>query len=1094
MDAWIRLATGTGMRSAVGVADYFSKHLQSRKEAGALEGCVDYLSRSGRVKPLVHNPDLWRELGWDPDREDQPPAGLLQQLAQGCDRHRRRLTRGRSLFRAPKEFVVTVPAELSQALFDHPDRARTLLGGMVDRLLGEIEQVAIRQRVGKDKRIWKPGRLLCLIYLHAENRAGEVHYHAHVVIFLPAKAEDGSWRTWDNACSLNRLSKPGGGREKATNAMLRLAEQFGLEVVLVRGMAGDSPRMVPGATIFGAGTGGIAAGSLRRRRREEILAAQELKRVLGGVVPLTPRDLELVRRASGQKAIQALPKERRRQAIAKKLNDLGLLTDDGCVLPKVELAKRLRTYERDLALAQVQLEVGISLPGPGEREKHEAAASLVRAKREHVAAVVKEASGHEVDLAASAKAARLRWTEDYTRTLLLVHQAGSMGLQTTGIGQRERNLLSKLKGAGHLYKEKQHGRDAYHLSEFGTSKLREVRAQRGTLVDALLPGVRAELLAAAGSCPGAVGGGSSCPRKAPRAPGHPGGADVRGGSFQQPGAAGFPGGIPSLGSAAPEADPRPPEPDPGMAVARRMAYAALGSESGAGPGALRHPAPGAPGVAAGPGDGVRRDAVPEGAAHPGHGPELEGGAVRRLEGNSEVGRALGPLCLSGASGNAEGRGLRPPAGDLGDHRAWGGFPALPAARRRRGAQSRSVPLGRPGEAHGAGGEGSVDARATGAGHRGVRRDPRSQRDACPRLARGVRERGAAGRLGGGTACSRDPRAIRCLGALDLGAAASAGLVFRPGVPLHGGGQPLLLGAVGCVEGAFPLAAPAGFGLRPGGSGLLADALRHQIHPGSDLTNLRAGLDPLRAFGRSLVLLRPDLDLGRDARPWLADSFGPHVPDVEPGPQTSWMAQVLREVRVYEASDPQDLRELMALWEEEIREVFPNAELDVLRPIREYVELPDGRLHPVESVRITREGIQLGMDGLEAAHLAAEARCGRPSIPGPRSLAIAERLFREIYNFRPLEERDLRRPWPERLGRLVRQGWRLLLDRAVDLADHARQVKVHAAAERKSEDAMSSLEEAVKSLLERRPDEGQKRVRRGKGGSKGIGGGGSPWSR
>ena len=205
---------------------------------------------------------------------------------------------------------------------------------------------------------------------------------------------------------------------------------------------------------------------------------------------------------------------------------------------------------------------------------------------------------------------------------------------------------------------------------------------------------------------------------------------------------------------------------------------------------------------------------------------------------------------------------------------------------------------------------------------------------------------------------------------------------------------------------------------------------------------------------------------------------------------------MREVRAYEASDPQDLRELMMLWAEEIHEVFPEAELDVLRPNREYVELPDGRLHSIEPVRLTRVGVQLWMDGLEAAFLAAEARCGRLSTPGDRSLAVAERLFREAYNFRSLEEEeDLLRPWPERLGRLVRQGWRLLLDQAVDLADLARRAKVRDAAERKVEGgAMARSEEAIEPLAEGRMVGARNRVRRSKDGSMGIGGGGSPWSR
>ena len=367
MDAWIRFATGPGMGSSVGAVDYLFKHLQSTKEVGELGRCAGYLSRKGQVKPVVINPDLWREVGWDPDREEQPPASLLENLTRSRDRHERRLCGGRALFRAPKEVVITIPAELSLALYDHPERAIELLLGMARTVIGEVERVAVRYRIGKERRLWKPGRLLCLVYVHAENRAGEVHYHAHVVIFLPAMVEDRTWRTWDNGRVVRFFSRPGGVRDKATNAMLRIAERFGLEVNLVRGTAADAPRVSPGATIFGAGTGGIEAGSLNRKRRVEILAAQEIKRVLGGLVPMTPRDLELVRKFTGQAILQALPGDRRRQTLADKLNRLGLLTDDGCVLSKVELSKRLRIYEQDLALAQVQLEAGTSLPGTGQK-------------------------------------------------------------------------------------------------------------------------------------------------------------------------------------------------------------------------------------------------------------------------------------------------------------------------------------------------------------------------------------------------------------------------------------------------------------------------------------------------------------------------------------------------------------------------------------------------------------------------------------------------------------------------------------------------------------------------------------------------------
>ena len=77
----------------------------------------------------------------------------------------------------------------------------------------------------------------------------------------------------------------------------------------------------------------------------------------------------------------------------------------------------MKAYEQKLALAQVQLEAGISLPiGETFRE----AAQRVQKVREQVALI----AGPELDLGASTKAARIRWTKDYQRVLEMVRDAG----------------------------------------------------------------------------------------------------------------------------------------------------------------------------------------------------------------------------------------------------------------------------------------------------------------------------------------------------------------------------------------------------------------------------------------------------------------------------------------------------------------------------------------------------------------------------------------------------------------------------------------------------------------------------------------------
>ena len=73
MDLMIRYNDGPGMSSPAGVVVYFGGHLQETKEAGGLEVCPGYLSRDGQVKPEAINADLWREVGWDPAKQELPP-------------------------------------------------------------------------------------------------------------------------------------------------------------------------------------------------------------------------------------------------------------------------------------------------------------------------------------------------------------------------------------------------------------------------------------------------------------------------------------------------------------------------------------------------------------------------------------------------------------------------------------------------------------------------------------------------------------------------------------------------------------------------------------------------------------------------------------------------------------------------------------------------------------------------------------------------------------------------------------------------------------------------------------------------------------
>lgn len=157
---------------------------------------------------------------------------------------------------------------------------------------------------------------------------------------------------------------------------------------------------------------------------------------------------------------------------------------------------------------------------------------------------------------------------------------------------------------------------------------------------------------------------------------------------------------------------------------------------------------------------------------------------------------------------------------------------------------------------------------------------------------------------------------------------------------------------------------------------------------------------------------------------------------------SWAAQVMREIRADESSDPQDLREMVATRVGLIRKVFSEEEepLNVLQPVQRALVLPDGRLHPLWTLPATPEAIQEAMYGLDDAFRGADQKIhGQYLERSKQSLHAVEAAFRAGYGWKPMDPEEPERDWPERLGRLHRQGWDLILDRSVDLADRAQRV-------------------------------------------------------
>lgn len=144
---------------------------------------------------------------------------------------------------------------------------REILRAVVTAHLREVEREAVRVRTGGGNREWQTARTLSLYYIHAENRGGEIHYHAHTLTFIPAKMPDGAWRSWDNGRNMMRLSKPVGSREKATDAMLVSTRLHGLGIELRCGVAAKAPGQAQGATVKGLDGKVIQAGSLDHKRR-----------------------------------------------------------------------------------------------------------------------------------------------------------------------------------------------------------------------------------------------------------------------------------------------------------------------------------------------------------------------------------------------------------------------------------------------------------------------------------------------------------------------------------------------------------------------------------------------------------------------------------------------------------------------------------------------------------------------------------------------------------------------------------------------------------------------------------------------------------
>lgn len=480
MDVMIRYFDGPGPSTAQGVVDYVGTHLQAPTEAGGFAQIKGYLTQEGRVVPLVDS-ITWRLVGWD--GKGLPPERLLKNLCQGRDLSGHRLTQARSLFRQPKEMVISLPCELSEALSQDPVAGHEILCVAIETAIKTLEEAAVRKRNGKGRKAspdWLSGKLLSLDFPHAKNRAGEADLHSHIYIFPPALGEDGVWRTFDNGRHMASLSKPGGPREQVRSAIIAEAKRWGYIVEIAPGNAqGDGPQ---GAKVICPDGRVLERGSVPRTRRAEVLAAQEMARECGAP-PLTPKQLELVRRETGRFPADLLG-IKRLDLLQKKLHNLGYLSPEGQILPPNGILIASQKMECGMAVAQVSLSELAHMPGA------RFAMEIIKERRRHLVAQI---PGVEPDT----HHARIRWTSTYDQALELV-AAHPEGLGTGGLDKPTRNTLSKLKRAGILMGQKDQGRIRYTLAPAGEARLTQGRVEQAEL-ESLVVGVAQQAMGGATS-------------------------------------------------------------------------------------------------------------------------------------------------------------------------------------------------------------------------------------------------------------------------------------------------------------------------------------------------------------------------------------------------------------------------------------------------------------------------------------------------------------------------------------------------------------------------------------------------------------------
>jgi len=177
----------------------------------------------------------------------------------------------------------------------------------------QIDERAVRVRVGGGRQEWRPAECLTIGFPHFLNKSGEPGPQAHVLTLAPALDQEGMWRTRDNAAFLRQLQGAGlpieeatkvCGRRRLGDRMIESCRSMGIDVRFTPVFSSQELRVPHGATVQTPGMT-IEAGSVRRDRRAEIIAAQQLKATLGVAAP-TAREIRLLLENAGH-PVASLP-------------------------------------------------------------------------------------------------------------------------------------------------------------------------------------------------------------------------------------------------------------------------------------------------------------------------------------------------------------------------------------------------------------------------------------------------------------------------------------------------------------------------------------------------------------------------------------------------------------------------------------------------------------------------------------------------------------------------------------------------------------------------------------------------------------------